>query len=72
MPVEVLLKENTYDASTEGEFIKKYDEDLSRYHATRSVNKKISVWSKQMSDKLSTESRAHMKTFLTDRGFLKR
>jgi len=72
LPIEVLLKENSYDSSTEGEFIKKYDDDLSRYHATRSANKKISVWSKQMSDKLSTESRAHMKTFLTNRGFLKR
>ena len=72
LPLEVLVKENTYDNRSEKELIERYDRELSNYHATRSSNKKISVWSKQMADKLSTESRAHMKTFLQNRGFLKR
>ena len=52
--------------------MEKYDNELNRYYESRSLNNKVSVWSEQMSDKLSKESRAHMKEFLNKRGFLLR
>ena len=72
LPLEVLVKENFYDEMSEAELIKKYDNELNRYYESRSINNKVSVWSEQMSDKLSKESRAHMKEFLNKRGFLLR
>ena len=72
LPLEVLVKENFYDEMSEAELIKKYDNELNRYYESRSINNKVSVWSEQMSDKLSKESRAHMKEFLNKRSFLLR
>jgi len=70
LPLEVIVKENFYDAIPEEKLIKKYDNELKSYYESRSMNNKVSVWSEQMSGKLSKESRAHMKDFLNKRGFL--
>lgn len=72
LPLEVLVKENFYDAMSEDKLIKKYDHELNKYYESRSLNNKMSVWSEQMSEKLSKESRAHMKEFLNKRSFLLR
>lgn len=70
LPLEVIVKENFYDAMPEEKLIKKYDNELNSYYESRSMNNKVSVWSEQMSVKLSKESRAHMKEFLNKRGFI--
>ena len=70
LPLEVIVKENFYDAMPEEKLIKKYDNELNSYYESRSMNNKVSVWSEQMSGKLSKESRAHMKEFLNKRGFI--
>lgn len=70
LPLEVIVKENFYDAIPEEKLIKKYDNELNSYYESRSMNNKVSVWSEQMSGKLSKESRAHMKEFLNKRGFV--
>jgi nitroreductase len=70
LPLEVIVKENYYDTMPEEKLIKKYDNELNSYYESRSMNNKVSVWSEQMSGKLSKESRTHMKDFLNKRGFI--
>ena len=69
LPLSVVLKENTYNASEEAEQIANYDIIAREYYATRTGNKKSQSWSEQMTGLLGKESRPHMRQFLTDQGF---
>ena len=69
LPVSVVLKENTYDASEEATQIAAYDLIARDYYVTRSGNKKSQSWSEQMTGLLGKESRPHMKQFLAEQGF---
>ena len=68
LPVDVILKENTYDASQEVEQIAAYDDIVRDYYATRSGNNKSQSWSEQMAGLLGRESRPHMRSFLAKQG----
>ena len=69
LPLSVVLKENTYDASEEPEQIGAYDIVARDYYANRSGNKKSQSWSEQMTGLLGKEARPHMKQFLVNQGF---
>lgn len=69
LPVQVMLKENSYDASAEEAQIKAYDEVVRTYYATRTGNPKSQSWSEQMTGLLGKEARPHMREFLSRQGF---
>ena len=69
LPMPVMLKENSYDASAEEAQIKTYDEVVRTYYATRTGNPKSQSWSEQMTGLLGKEARPHMRDFLSRQGF---
>ena len=69
LPMPVMLKENSYDASAEEAQIKTYDEVVRTYYATRTGNPKSQSWSEQMTGLLGKEARPHMRDFLSQQGF---
>ena len=72
LPIDVVLRENSYGIGEDGLNLGNYDEALRGYYATRSSNQKSMSWSEQMSGMLSKESRPHMLDFLKMRGFLQK
>ena len=72
LPIEVVLRENSYGNGTVGVNLDDYDEAVRSYYATRSKNQKSMSWSEQMSGMLSKESRPHMLDFLKTKGFLQK
>ena len=72
LPIEVVLRENSYGNGTVGVNLDDYDEAVRSYYATRSKNQKSMSWSEQMSGLLSKESRPHMLDFLKTKGFLQK
>ena len=69
LPLESIVRENSYTLDNERDLIKKYDENLSSYHMGRSDNAKTVIWSEVMSKLLTKEPRPHMREFLRNRGF---
>ena len=72
LPIDVVLRENSYGNGTLGVNLDDYDEAVRSYYATRSKNQKSMSWSEQMSGLLSKESRPHMLDFLKTKGFLQK
>ena len=72
LPIEVVLRENSYGNGTVGVNLDDYDKAVRSYYATRSKNQKSMSWSEQMSGLLSKESRPHMLDFLKTKGFLQK
>ena len=72
LPIDVVLRENSYSNGTVGVNFDDYDEVIRGYYATRSSNQKSMSWSEQMSGMLSKESRPHMLDFLKTKGFLQK
>ena len=72
LPIEVVLRENSYGNGTVGVNLNDYDEAVRSYYATRSKNQKSMSWSEQMSGLLSKEARPHMLEFLKTKGFLQK
>ncbi|GGK80236.1 oxygen-insensitive NADPH nitroreductase [Amphritea balenae] len=70
LPVEVVLKQDSYNDSNDQQTIAEYDKSVSDYYRTRTGGNKDMTWSEQMSGMLTKEARPHMKAFLKDRGFL--
>ncbi|KPU83723.1 NADPH-flavin oxidoreductase, partial [Psychromonas sp. PRT-SC03] len=67
----VIVHENSYHA-LENNKITDYDDIMKNYYATRSTNQKQSTWSSTVTDKLSIESRPHMKDYLLGKGLSKK
>ena len=72
LPIDVVLRENSYGIGEDGLYLGNYDEAVRGYYATRSSNQKSMSWSEQMSGMLSKESRPHMLDFLKTKGFLQK
>lgn len=72
LPIDIVLRENSYGNGTVGVNLDDYDEAVRDYYATRSQNQKSMSWSEQMSGMLSKESRPHMLDFLKTKGFLQK
>ncbi|CAA6802384.1 MAG: Nitroreductase [uncultured Thiotrichaceae bacterium] len=69
LPVDIVLKEETYGNKDEKEAIAEYDDLMREYYKNRSSNIKQMGWSEQMAELLGKESRPHMKAFLESQGF---
>jgi len=70
LPVEVILKQDSYDDSNDAAVIAEYDKAVSEYYQTRTGGNKDMTWSEQISGMLVKEARPHMLDFLKGRGFL--
>lgn len=72
LPLEVVLKQETYDDDQDEAYILSYDESVKTYYRNRTGGKKDNSWSEQISDMLVKEARPHMLSFLKGKGFLLR
>ncbi len=71
-PVASVLHTNHYDLSMVEDDIDAYDQMIQTYYQTRSDNKRSSDWSAQTAKAVQLKQRAHMLSFLNQRGFLKK
>ena len=69
LPISTILHENTYDASHYEEDLNAYNKTMETYYNSRSSNRKIDNWTKQMADFLVEQRRPHIKEFLQKKGF---
>lgn len=72
VPVEAVLMQEHYDASSASEHAAQFDRTMTEYYAARGSNTKQSNWSQAMRALVGKESRPHMQGFLNDQGFLTR
>jgi nitroreductase len=70
LPLQVVLKHDRYDDSSDEALIKDYDTSVRKYYKTRTGGAKDNSWSEQISEMLMKEARPHMLSFLQDKGFL--
>ena len=69
LPLEVVLREETYDDSHDRDGIAVYDDTMRAYYRSRTGGTKDSTWTGEMARLLEGERRPHMRQFLADRGF---
>lgn len=72
MPVDVVLHQETYHASSIPRDVDAYDALMAEYYGTRGENVRITDWSTQTAKALQGKTREHMLGFLRSRGLLKR
>lgn len=70
LPVDVVLKQDSYNDNGNQETIADYDKSVREYYQTRTGGNKEMTWSEQMSGMLVKEARPHMLAFLKEKGFL--
>ena len=70
LPVEVILKQETYDDKNDRDLIAIYDNKVKKYYHSRTDGKKDDSWSEQISGMLVKEARPHMLGYLRSKGFL--
>jgi len=69
LPVAAILHENEYNAQQYEELLPNYNETIEAYYNSRSSNRKIDNWTKQMADFLMEQRRPHINEFLAKKGF---
>ena len=67
LPVEAILKEDYY--TDDSELVAAFDDAMQSYYGERRGGNKDSNWSKNLTPLFSSKLRAHMREFLTKRGF---
>lgn len=67
LPVEAILKEDYY--SDDSELVEAFDDAMQTYYSQRRGGNKDSTWSQNLSPLFDSKLRAHMREFLTKRGF---
>lgn len=70
LPLQVVLKQECYDDSSDSSIISDYDTTIRNYYKTRTGGKKDNSWSEQISEMLVKESRPHMLSYLQSKGYL--
>ena len=68
IPFEAIYHVNQYNSNTKA-ILRRYDEDMRLYYATRSGGKRDQTWSESVLRSFIRHSRGHMKKFLNDRGW---
>ncbi len=68
LPLDVTLKEERYDDSTDKAGISAYDEQMREYYRQRTNGALDRTWSADMAALLGKESRPFMRGYLTSRG----
>ena len=69
LPLEAILKQETYKSEGTHTLLDEYDTTTRHYYRSRDSNLKDETWSHQMAEFTSKVIRPHMKDFLTQQGF---
>jgi nitroreductase len=69
LPLEVILKQETYNDEADAPLIEAYDEQVREYYRTRTGGGHGICWSEQVAGLLSEKARPHMRGFLAEQGF---
>ncbi|SEP06345.1 oxygen-insensitive NADPH nitroreductase [Aquisalimonas asiatica] len=69
LPLEVIVKEDTYSDDGDAEAIAAFDQTMNAYYRSRNSNVKDATWSDQIGVLFTQKSRPHMRDFLKQRGF---
>jgi nitroreductase len=69
LPIEVVLKDDVYDAEGEAGLIEAYDDAMREYYRSRTGGTKESSWTEEMARLVDGERRPHMRQFLAGRGY---
>jgi nitroreductase len=69
MPLEGILKKETYQSDGADAVLEAYDETTRAYYLSRDSNLKDETWSCQMAEFMSQIVRPHMKAFIESKGF---
>lgn len=69
LPINVVLKQDRYDDSTDLKNIEQYDKDMEAYYQQRTGGNKASNWSQSMAPMFGGKLRPHMREFLREQGF---
>ena len=69
LPINVVLKQDRYDDSTDLKNIEQYDKDMEAYYQQRTGGNKASNWSQSMVPMFGGKLRPHMREFLREQGF---
>jgi nitroreductase len=67
LPVEAILKEDYY--TDDSELVAAFDEAMQAYYGQRTGGNKETNWSRNLTPLFDSKLRAHMREFLTKRGF---
>ncbi|PRY67825.1 oxygen-insensitive NADPH nitroreductase [Halomonas ventosae] len=67
LPVEAILKEDTY--TDDREQVAAYDDAMHAYYQSRKGGPKDTTWSRNLTPLFDTKLRPHMREFLVKRGF---
>lgn len=70
LPLQVVLKQERYDDSSDIAAISEYDKSVRRYYKSRTGGTKDNSWSEQISEMLVKEARPHMLPYLHSKGYL--
>lgn len=70
LPLPVILKQESYDDSSDAMHIIDYDKSVRQYYRTRTGGTKESSWSEQISRMLEKEARPHVLPYLKSKGYL--
>ncbi|GAA4850383.1 oxygen-insensitive NADPH nitroreductase [Paenibacillus vulneris] len=69
LPLATVLHRERYSTETYTEGIEQYNQELSQWMLTRAGGTRESNWSKEMTGRLRSRQRTHMRSFLENRGF---
>lgn len=69
LPVAAVLHENEYSTEQYETLLNEYNDTMEAYYNSRSSNRKIDNWTKQMADFLVEQRRPYIKEFLASKGF---
>lgn len=69
LPLAETLHYNRYDSIKSALNLGKYDKRMQDYYASRSINSKSELWTKEMADYFGSTLRPIMNSFLSSKGF---
>lgn len=69
LPLDAILKEDTYDDSQDQALVDNFDSEMRHYYQARTGSNKETTWSEQLKPLFTSKLRPHMKDFLNQRGF---
>lgn len=69
MPLPLVYKEEVYQSENDKDLLASYDKTFQEYLRNRQHNPREETWTATVAEKLSKESRPHMKQYLQSQGF---
>ncbi|MHB1316227.1 MAG: oxygen-insensitive NADPH nitroreductase [Christensenellales bacterium] len=70
LPLDAILKTDSYGSGSDMDSLKAYDVRINEYYRSRDCSKRDDTWTGQISTMMGKPQRLHMKEFLERQGFL--